>query len=48
MRRLDAVIERCLATHADRGAPEWTRPPVEDVEALFASLTLTGEFWRLR
>ena len=33
---------------ADRGAPEWRRPPVEDVEALFASLGLTGEFWNLR
>jgi hypothetical protein len=33
---------------ADRGAPEWSRPPVEHVEAVFASLGLTGEFWRLR
>jgi hypothetical protein len=33
---------------ADRGAPEWERPPVEDVEALFASLELQGDFWRLR
>jgi hypothetical protein len=33
---------------ADRGAPEWKRPPVEQVEALFASLGLNGEFWRLR
>ena len=33
---------------ADRGAPEWRRPPVEDVEALFASLGLTGPFWNLR
>jgi hypothetical protein len=33
---------------ADRAAPEWKRPPVEEVEVLFASLGLVGEFWRLR
>jgi hypothetical protein len=33
---------------ADRSAPEWRRPPVEEVESLFASLHLTGSFWRLR
>lgn len=32
----------------DRGAPEWRRPPVEEVEALFARLGLAGEFWALR
>lgn len=33
---------------ADRGAPEWQRPPVAAVEALFGSLELTAPFWRLR
>ncbi len=33
---------------ADRGAPEWRRPPVETVEALFASLGFAGPFWQLR
>jgi hypothetical protein len=33
---------------ADRGAAEWRRPTVDDVEALFASLGLTDAFWRLR
>jgi hypothetical protein len=33
---------------ADRGAPEWRRPPVEEVETLFASLGLDGAFWKLR
>jgi hypothetical protein len=33
---------------ADRGAPEWRRPPLEQVEALFASLDLRGSFWNLR
>lgn len=38
----------CAWFHADRGAPDWRRPPVETVEALFDTLGLTGEFWRLR
>jgi hypothetical protein len=33
---------------ADRTAPDWRRPPVEEVETLFASLGLTGPFWKLR
>jgi hypothetical protein len=33
---------------ADRGAPEWRRPMVEEVETLFQSLGLTEPFWNLR
>ena len=33
---------------ADRGTPEWQRPQLERVEALFASLGLTDPFWNLR
>jgi hypothetical protein len=33
---------------ADRGAPAWRRPAIDEVEALFASLGLTTAFWRLR
>lgn len=33
---------------ADRGAPDWRRPKVEEVEALFESLGLRGPFWELR
>jgi hypothetical protein len=33
---------------ADRGAPEWTRPAVDQVESVFAALQLGGEFWQLR
>jgi hypothetical protein len=32
----------------DRGAPEWRRPTVDEVERLFASLGLTDSFWTLR
>jgi hypothetical protein len=34
--------------HDDRGAPQWQRPTVGEVEALFASLNLAGPFWQLR
>ena len=32
---------------ADRGAPEWRRPAVDQVKALFLSLGLTEHFWDL-
>ncbi len=28
--------------------PDWRRHTIEEAEALFAGLGLTGEFWRLR
>ena len=33
---------------ADRGAPDWKRPSIDDVERLFGSLGLVGDFWALR
>ena len=46
---LDVAFRLALAWFgADRGRPEWRRPPIEEVEQLFASLGLTGAFWRLR
>ena len=33
---------------ADRSAPEWRRPAVDEVETLFVSLGLSGPFWALR
>lgn len=33
---------------ADRSAPAWQRPTVDDVESVFASLHLSGAFWALR
>jgi hypothetical protein len=32
----------------DRRNPQWRRRTVEETEALFASLDLLGDFWRLR
>lgn len=33
--------------YADRMAPDWRRRTPEEAEAAFASLGLTGGFWRL-
>jgi hypothetical protein len=33
---------------ADRGKPEWRRFTLEETEAIFARLGLTGDFWSLR
>lgn len=32
----------------DRRDPDWRRKTVDEVEALFANLGLTGDFWILR
>lgn len=32
----------------DRREPTWRRKTVDEAEALFAELGLTGEFWNLR
>ena len=32
----------------DRGAEEWRRPAIEEVESLFASLDFRGPFWQVR
>lgn len=32
----------------DRRAPEWRRRTIDETEALFADLGLTGSFWNLR
>ena len=32
----------------DRREPDWRRKTVDEVEALFAELGLTSDFWRLR
>ena len=36
------------AWYARKLDPEWRRQTVEEAEELFASLGLTGDFWRLR
>lgn len=36
------------AWYAGKLDPEWRRHTVEEAEALFAELGLTGDFWRLR
>ncbi len=45
------TVEQCwrLAQRWYRGRlePDWTRASVEEMEAIFAEVGLTGEFWRL-
>jgi hypothetical protein len=36
------------AWYADRLSPDWRRSTPEQAEQVFASLGLTGAFWRLR
>ena len=33
--------------YRDRLSPDWRRRSAEEVEAVFADIGLTGEFWRL-
>jgi hypothetical protein len=34
--------------YRDRADPAWRRKTAEEAEAVFASIGLTGDFWRLR
>ena len=36
------------AWYAQKLRPDWRRHTLEEAEALFAELGLTGDFWRLR
>jgi hypothetical protein len=44
---LDQQWELARIWYADRMAPDWRRRTPEEAEAVFASLGLTDEFWRL-
>jgi Alkylmercury lyase len=44
---LDQAWELARIWYADRMAPDWERRTPEEAEAVFASVGLTGEFWRL-
>ena len=36
------------AWYHDRDDPSWRRKNVDEAEGIFASIGLTGNFWRLR
>jgi hypothetical protein len=36
------------AWYANRMSPDWRRKSPEEIEALFAEIGLSGDFWRLR
>jgi hypothetical protein len=44
---LDQAWELARIWYANRMARDWERRTPEEAEAVFASLGLTGEFWRL-
>ena len=44
---LDQQWELARIWYSDRAAPDWRRRTPEEAEAVFASLGLTGDFWRL-
>ena len=45
---LDQAARLAHAWYARKLAPDWRRHTVEEAEALFATLGLDREFWRLR
>ena len=44
---LEQAWQLARAWHADRLSPEWRRATPEEAEAIFESIGLTGDFWRL-
>ena len=44
---LDQQWQLAHIWYANRMGPDWRRRTPEETEAVFASLGLTGEFWRL-
>jgi hypothetical protein len=45
---LDTGWRLARTWYTDKRGPNWRRSSLEDAEALFARLGLTGDFWRLR
>ena len=44
---LEQQWELARVWYSDRMSPDWRRRTPQEAEAVFASLGLTGEFWRL-
>ncbi len=45
---LEQLWQLADAWYADRLAPDWRRRTAAEAEAVFASLGLAGDFWRLQ
>jgi hypothetical protein len=45
---LDRVWRLGRAWYEDKLSPEWRRATPEEAEGVFASIGLTGDFWRLK
>jgi uncharacterized protein (TIGR00369 family) len=48
MATVEQVWRLGLAWYSDRLRPDWRRKSLEEAEAIFAALGLSGHFWRLR
>lgn len=46
--RPEQMWQLARAWYSNRLDPDWQRKTPDEVEALFAEIGLTGEFWRLR
>ena len=44
---LEQAWQLARAWYADRLSPDWRRRTPDEGEAIFASIGLTGDFWRL-
>ena len=44
----DQMWRLAHAWFTDKLKPDWRRHTVDEAEAVFASIGLTGDFWRLR
>ena len=47
MLNLDDAWKLATAWYYDRMSPDWRRRTADEAHALFASLGLTSDFWRL-
>jgi hypothetical protein len=45
---VDQCWQLAHAWYGDKASPDWRRHSLEEAEALFAEIGLTGDFWRLR
>ena len=45
---LGQIWRLAWAWYHDRADPAWRRRTVDEAEAVFAGLGMTGDFWRLR
>lgn len=45
---VDQCWQLALAWYSEKASPSWKRRTLDETEALFAEIGLTGDFWQLR